>query len=316
MKQSIAWHIGPDAKPARLKPGAIDLEQRLEDWLTGDIDIVASDILVISRQAHTAWGSRLDLLAIDREGNLVIVELKRDQTLRDTVAQAIEYAAWAATLSYDQVRELASRHFGSEDALEDRFQERFGAELPETLNQAQRILVVAPTIDEVTETVVNYLAEAFKMPINAVGFDVFGEPGNLTLVRQLAIENGVGDIVDEFLALSSVLPNALPYYLTFNLRARGPGKSWLTGLSVYPTAETRPGAVELFVAYSNLRDIFGLDLETVSAFAERIDAAAAEKLSYNWEGWSKLLISTHAQAVAICSLIRELVGAGRSLVAE
>ena len=343
MKQSLAWHIGPDAKPTRLQPGAIDLEQRLEDWLTGDIDIVASDILVISRQAHTAWGSRLDLLAIDREGNLVIVELKRDQTLRDTVAQAIEYAAWAATLSYEQVRELAARHFGSEDALEDRFQQRFGAELPETLNQAQRMLVVAPTIDDVTETVVNYLAEAFKMPINAVGFDVFGEPGNLTLVRhfvrepnevptpstskkrplrtleqlrQLAVENGVGDIVDEFLALTDILPNVLPYYLTFNLRARGPGKSWLTGLSVYPTAETRPGAVELFVAYSNLRDIFGLDPETVAAFAERIDAAAAEKLSYNWEGWSKLLISTHAQAVAICSLIRELVGAGRSSVAE
>lgn len=31
MKQSLAWHIGPDAKPTRLKPGAIDLEQRLED---------------------------------------------------------------------------------------------------------------------------------------------------------------------------------------------------------------------------------------------------------------------------------------------
>lgn len=87
-------------------------------------------------------------------------------------------------------------------------------------------------------------------------------------------------------------------------------------MSVYPTAETRPGAVELFVAYNNLRDIFGLAPEAVSAFAERIDAAAAEKLSYNWEGWSKLLVSTPAQAVAICSLIRELVGAGRSSVAE
>lgn len=53
MKQSLARHVGPDAKPARLQPGSIDLEQRLENWLASDIDIVASNILVISRQAHT-----------------------------------------------------------------------------------------------------------------------------------------------------------------------------------------------------------------------------------------------------------------------
>ncbi len=227
---------------------------------------------------------------------------------------------------------------GRPDVAGTGFQQRFGSELPETLNQAQRMLVVAPTIDDVTETVVNYLAEAFKMPINAVGFDVFGEPGNLTLVRhfvreptevptpptskkrplrtleqlrQLAVENGVAEITDEFLTLTDILPNVLPHYLTFNLRARAPGKSWLSGVSVYPTAETRPGAVELFVAYSNLRDIFGLDQETVAALAERIDAAAAEKHSYNWQGWSRLVISAPDQAAAICSLIRELAGAGR-----
>lgn len=28
MKQSLAWHIGPDAKPTRLQPGAVDLEKQ------------------------------------------------------------------------------------------------------------------------------------------------------------------------------------------------------------------------------------------------------------------------------------------------
>lgn len=45
MKQSLAWHIGADAKPTRLQPGAVDLEKHLEDWLTDDIDIVADDVL-------------------------------------------------------------------------------------------------------------------------------------------------------------------------------------------------------------------------------------------------------------------------------
>ncbi len=330
MKQSLAWHIGPDAKPTRLQPGAVGLEKHLEDWLTADIDIVASDILVISRQAQTSWGTSLDLLALDVQGNLVIVELKRAQTLRDTVAQAIEYAAWASQLSYDAILALAEKHFGAADQLEARFQARFETDLPETLNQAQRILVVAPSIDDVTETVVNYLASAFKMPINAVGFDVFGEPGNQTLVRhfvrepdevvapptskkkpsrtldqlrQLAVENNVGDIVEQFLTLADVLPNVLPYYLTFNLRARGPGKTWLTGMSVYPTAETRPNAVELYVGYDNLKSLFGLSEEALASLTVDI-RANGERLPYNWAGWDRLKISAPAQAQAIVEAIR------------
>ena len=333
MKQSLAWHIGPDAKPARLNPGAVDLERHLEDWLTDDIDIVASDILVISRQAVTSWATTLDLLALDAEGNLVIVELKKDQTLRDTVAQAIEYAAWASHLSYQAIRQLADKHFGSDDALDARFQERFETELPETLNQSQRILVVAPAIDAVTETVVRYLAEAFKMPINAVGFDVFGETGNQTLVRHfvreptemvapptskrkpsrtlgqildLATENGVREIVDEFLTLSDLLPLTVPYYLTFNMRAKTADKRSLSGLSVYPTAETRAGAVELYVGYDNLRELFSLDASAVADLTAAL-RATARRLDYNWAGWDKFLVDAPAQARAICGHIRTLV---------
>lgn len=38
-------------------------------------------------------GGILDLLAVDEEANLVIVELKRDRTPRDVVAQTLDYAS-------------------------------------------------------------------------------------------------------------------------------------------------------------------------------------------------------------------------------
>ena len=44
----------------------------------------------------TDLGKSIDLLGVDREGNVVVVELKRDRTPRDVVAQALEYAAFAA----------------------------------------------------------------------------------------------------------------------------------------------------------------------------------------------------------------------------
>jgi len=334
VKQALAWHIDTAGKPQRLDPGAVDLEKHLEDWLVDDIDIIADDILVFSRQPTTTWGSQADLLAIDAQGNVVVIELKRGQTLRETVAQAIEYAAWASTLSYPEISALASKFFGSDDALEARFQQRFSADLPEQLNLGQRIMVVAPNIDSVTETVVEYLAGKLRVPINAVGFDVFGQPGNQTLVRHFvreptsvplpapqsgrptsrtmdelkaaAIANGVGEMMDVFLSLSDLLPSVVPYYLTFNLKAKTPEKRLLSGISVYPTVETMANAVTIFLGYGNLKAIFGIS-DAASEEVKRVARANGKRLKYNWEGWDRLEIRDISQAKAIVDAVRAAI---------
>ena len=115
MKKAIAWQVGPDHKPQRLAPGAVALEKNLENWVDQDIDIVADDVLIIGRQLATAWGTVLDLLGINAEGDLVIIELKRDQTLRETIAQGLEYAAWAHTQSPEAVMQLGATRFNDEE---------------------------------------------------------------------------------------------------------------------------------------------------------------------------------------------------------
>ena len=68
--------------PLHLVPRSrLDLEGRLEDWLCKDIGLLSDDLLVIGRQIEQ-YGTPLDLLAVDRDGNLVVVELKRDRTPR------------------------------------------------------------------------------------------------------------------------------------------------------------------------------------------------------------------------------------------
>ena len=52
-----------------------------------------------------------DLLGIDSEGNLVIVELKRDKAPKEVVAQLLEYAAWANELSKEQIQKIAEDYF-------------------------------------------------------------------------------------------------------------------------------------------------------------------------------------------------------------
>ena len=75
-------------------------EADLEQWLEANPGGILEDgpLLLIGRQVPTDLGKSIDLLGVDREGNVVVVELKRDRTPRDVVAQALEYAAFAAHL--------------------------------------------------------------------------------------------------------------------------------------------------------------------------------------------------------------------------
>ncbi len=74
-------------------------EQRLEDWVVKDPSILGIDVLLVGRQVTTANRGRIDLLAIDSEANLVVLELKRDKTPREIVAQALDYASWVNDLN-------------------------------------------------------------------------------------------------------------------------------------------------------------------------------------------------------------------------
>ena len=71
-----------------------------EQWLEANPGGILEDgpLLIIGRQVPTDLGNSIDLLGVDREGNVVVVELKRDRTPRDVVGQALEYAAFAAKL--------------------------------------------------------------------------------------------------------------------------------------------------------------------------------------------------------------------------
>jgi len=66
-------------------------EAILEDWLVGNTDGIVEDgrLLLIGRQVTTNLGTTIDLLAVDRQGDVVVLELKRDRTPRETLAQAL-----------------------------------------------------------------------------------------------------------------------------------------------------------------------------------------------------------------------------------
>ena len=115
--------------------------EHLEQWIKTKPQILGNDILLIGQQVYTKSGP-LDFLGIDNDGNLVIVELKRDKLARVVLAQAIDYASDLASWEIDKLSEICTAYTGN--SLEDHLSANFdGIEIDDiTINQSQRLLLV------------------------------------------------------------------------------------------------------------------------------------------------------------------------------
>lgn len=167
-------------------------EKELEDLLFADIGILNPEWLVIGRQVLTSYNKYIDLLAIDRNGSIVIIELKRDKTPRDVVAQALDYASWVVKLGPDEVmgiyRDFAEKYRLTETSLEKAYQAKYGDDITEDiLNQGHQIVIVASELDSSTERIVKYLSDS-DVPLNVVFFKVFADGGTKYLSRAWLIE--------------------------------------------------------------------------------------------------------------------------------
>ncbi|GAB3849273.1 endonuclease NucS domain-containing protein [Nesterenkonia populi] len=121
------WRIDGDS-PQRLPSGLLPSEAQLEDFLERDPSLLGEKLLVIARQLRTPHGKLIDLLALDGDGNLHVLELKRDRTPREVVAQILDYGSWVTELGREKIAEIAAEHLDTE--LEQAFAEVFDAPPP------------------------------------------------------------------------------------------------------------------------------------------------------------------------------------------
>lgn len=174
------WRVD-SGTPTRLSPQGVPLESQLETMIEADPTILGTPLMLVGRQVPTAHGKFIDLLAVDDDGAIHVLELKKDKTPRDVVAQALDYGSWVRTLSHDDVLEIF-RAYKSDVAFEVEWASTFGTELPDELNSAHRLTIVAAEVDPATERIVEYLAE-FNLPINVVFFRYFVDDGRSYLAR-------------------------------------------------------------------------------------------------------------------------------------
>ncbi|OFW20674.1 MAG: hypothetical protein A3H97_17380 [Acidobacteria bacterium RIFCSPLOWO2_02_FULL_65_29] len=95
-----------------------DLQRLLRD----QVEIIAPDVLVISEEFGGREDSkrRIDLLGIDREANLVVIELKRTEDGGHMELQAIRYAAMVSKMTFDKVADALAAHSVKHEASGER----------------------------------------------------------------------------------------------------------------------------------------------------------------------------------------------------
>lgn len=174
------WKVG--SQPELLAASTLASEQELEDMIVAAPEILSPEWMLIGRQEPTGFSGRIDLLAIAPDGALVLIEIKRDRTPREVVAQAIDYASWVENLRSEDIVNIYDR-FAPGRSLDEDFRQRFGQPLDEdTLNENHQIIIVAGSLDPSTERIVAYLSER-NIPINVLCFQVFTQGDDMFLSR-------------------------------------------------------------------------------------------------------------------------------------
>ena len=84
----------------------------MEEWIADNPNILGEDLLTITTEydSFDKSSKRLDILALDKKGKLVVIELKRDKADTFIDLQAIHYASYCSTLTYDDIVDIRARY--------------------------------------------------------------------------------------------------------------------------------------------------------------------------------------------------------------
>jgi hypothetical protein len=141
----------------------LNLSERhdLQEWIADNPKILGENLLIIQKEfdGFSDTNERLDLLALDENGRLVVIENKLDDSGRDVVWQSLKYVSYCATLTKSEICEIYQRYLGTTGIAADKIAEFYYEQDYESIrlnpsDSDQRIILVAANFrKEVTSTV-------------------------------------------------------------------------------------------------------------------------------------------------------------------
>lgn len=146
------FRINPDngesEKITEVEFSRLGLQERrdIQEWIAANPGILGDDLLIIGKEfsGFDLTNERLDLLAVDEDGKLVIIELKRDDTGADAHWQAIKYASYFSHTNADTIVSIFANYAGvSEMEAVNRLMQHINGDDLNALNHDQRIILAS-----------------------------------------------------------------------------------------------------------------------------------------------------------------------------
>lgn len=136
--------------------------QHLQEWIANKPEALGEELLIIQKEfdGFNDTNERLDLLALDQDGNVVVIENKLDDTGKDVTWQVLKYASYCSTLSKEQIKNIYQNYLdkaGLGESATEKLSTFYNQEYDEIAinkgNTQRMILVAANFRKEVTSTV-------------------------------------------------------------------------------------------------------------------------------------------------------------------
>ena len=168
---------------------SLNLKERfdIQEWIEKTPEILGEKLLIIAKEYPLPNRSRLDLLAIDKKANLVIIELKRDDSGTSVDWQSIKYASYCSNFTYTEIINIYAEYLGTNEDEAELKIEDFIQEETEKLNDQQRIILASKEFHSDVISAVLWLRD-FGVEIQCVKLEPYiDETNNLYINPSIII---------------------------------------------------------------------------------------------------------------------------------
>jgi len=170
--------------PVSLERAGVREVQDLQKWILAKPEVLGEPLLVLDDQFSKFEGARdrPDILCLDREGHIVVVELKRTDTADYADLQSLRYAAMLRSLTLDDAARIFSRsrrgkemEMSESDAksqLSEFMEGEDGEVAPNELLSEPRIIIASSGFSKQVLTTVDYL-RAHEIDVTCISLSAY-----------------------------------------------------------------------------------------------------------------------------------------------
>ncbi len=187
----------------------------IQEWIEETPSILGERLLIVAKEKTYFDGTmeRPDLVAIDEDGNVVVIELKRDDSGADVHWQAIKYASYWSRFSVGDVLDVYAdyltthREKEGSDEVDTEYAKQeiidfINQETVENINNRQRIILVSHRFSKEAISAVDWLLENYSLDIRCIQLIPYFDEDKATFYLQSNMILPIAGI-DEYLVKPS-----------------------------------------------------------------------------------------------------------------